>query len=206
MLSRRLAWRHVDAYRDCMPRAPRQVEPGGIYHVAPRGNDGRRIFLDDHDCRVYLELLERVTRKHRWLVLGYCLMKNHVHLLVQVPDANLSVGMQELSSEYSRRWNRKHGRSGHLFRNRFTYRPVLSERHLLATARYIDLNPVVVRQKFRPEQWEWSSYRAHVGLVHAPSFLALSAFLRLFGPTPAKAQAAYKRFVQEGRALVSDTV
>jgi putative transposase len=188
-----------------VPRAPRQVEPGGIYHVAPRGNDGRRIFLDDHDRRVYLQLLERVTRKYRWQVLGYCLMTTHTHLLVQVPDANLSPGMQELSGEYSRRWNRKHDHFGHLFQNRFPYRPVLSERHLVAAARYIDLNPVVVRLAFRPEQWEWSSYRAHVGLAHPPSFLALSAFLPLFGPTPAKARRAYKRFVQEGRALVSDT-
>jgi len=181
------------------------VEPNGIYHVAPRGNDGRLIFDDDHDRRVYLELLERVTRRHRWVVLGYCLMENHTHVLVQVPDANLSEGMQELSGEYSRRWNRRHGRYGHLFCNRFTYRPILSERHLVATARYIDLNPVVVRRKFRPEQWKWSSYRAHVGLAHPSSFLSLSAFLPLFGPTPAKAHAAYKRFVQEGRDLVSDT-
>jgi REP element-mobilizing transposase RayT len=181
------------------------VEPDGIYHVAPRGNDGRRIFLDDHDRRVYLELLERVTRKYRWEVLGYCLMTNHTHLLVQVPDANLSPGMQELSSEYSRRWNRKHGHYGHLFQQRFTSRTVRSESHLIAAARYIDLNPVVVRVKFRPEQWEWSSYRAHVGLVHPPPFLELATFLPLFGPTPAKARAAYKAFVQEGRALVSDT-
>jgi putative transposase len=181
------------------------VEPGGIYHVAPRGNDGRDIFVDDHDRRVYLELLERVTRKHGWAVLGYCLMRNHVHLLVQVRDSNLSVGMQELCGEYARRWNRKHGHSGHLFRNRFTYRPVLSDRHLSATARYIDLNPVRIRTSFRPEQWRWSSYRAHIGLDHAPPFLALSAFLQLFGPTPARAQAAYKRFVQEGQVLVSDT-
>jgi REP element-mobilizing transposase RayT len=142
-----------------MPRSPRQVEPGGIYHVAPRGNDGRDIFVDDHDRCVYLELLERVTRKHGWAVLGYCLMRNHVHLLVQVRDSNLSV----------------------------------------------DLNPVRARASFRPEQWRWSSYRAHIGLDHAPPFLALSAFLQLYGPTPARARAAYKRFVQEGQVLVSDT-
>ena len=181
------------------------MEPGGIYHVAPLGNDGRRIFLDDHDRRVYLQLLERVTRKYSWRVLGYCLMENHTHLLVQLVDANLSPGMQELSSEYSRRWNRKHGHCGHLFRQRFTFRPVVSERHLIAAARYIDLNPVVVRTNFRPEQWVWSSYRAHVGLVHPPPFLDLSAFLPLFGRTPAAAHAAYKSYVEEGRALVSDT-
>jgi len=188
-----------------MPRSPRLVVPGGIYHVAPRGNDGRDIFVDDHDRRVHLELLERVVKKYRWVVFGYCLMRNHFHLLVQVPESNLSAGMQELLSEYSRRWNRKHGHSGHLFRNRFSHRPVTSDRHLMATARYIDLNPVHVRKKFRPEQWEWSSYRAHIGLSHAPAFLSISEFLPLFGPTPAKARAAYKRYVQKGHGPVSDT-
>jgi REP element-mobilizing transposase RayT len=195
-----------------MPRSPRFVEPGGFYHVTPRGNDGRDIFddTDEIDRRRHLVLLERTVRKHRWTVLAYCLMTNHFHLLVQVPEQNLSVGMQELLGEYARFWNSRHGRSGHLFLNRFSCKPVLSEQHLLGTARYIDLNPVRAKIKFRPEQWIWSSYRALVGLDHAPPFLATSALLELFGPTPAKARAAYKQFVQKGlvsgsHVQVSDT-
>jgi putative transposase len=181
------------------------VEHGGVYHVAPRGNDGRDVFTDDHDRRRHLELLDRVATKYSWVVLGYCQMTNHFHLLVQVPQGGLSTGMQELLGEYARFWNRKHGRSGHLFRNRFTMAAVLSERHMVTAARYIDLNPVRAGMKFRPDQWTWSSYRAHVGLAHAPAFLSLAGFLPLFGPTPAKARAAYKRFVLEGQAGVSDT-
>jgi REP element-mobilizing transposase RayT len=195
-----------------MPRSPRFVEPGGFYHVTPRGNDGRDIFddTDEFDRRRHLALLQRTVRKHRWTVFAYCQMTNHFHLLVQVPEENLSAGMQELLGEYARFWNSRHGRSGHLFLNRFRCRPVRSERHLVSTARYIDLNPVRARIKPRPEQWRWSSYRALVGLDHAPPFLATSALLELFGPTPAKARLAYRRFVQEGLASgghvqVSDT-
>jgi REP element-mobilizing transposase RayT len=195
-----------------MPRSLRLVESGGFYHVTSRGNDGRDIFddTDEVDRRRHLALLERTARKYGWIVFAYCQMTNHFHLLVQLADGRLSAGMQELLGEYARSWNRRHGRSGHLFRNRFSCSAVESEGHLIATARYIELNPVRARMKFRPEQWAWSSYRAHVGLDHAPAFLATSALLQLFGPTPAKARETYKRFVRdgdvfEGRVPVSDT-
>jgi REP element-mobilizing transposase RayT len=79
-----------------MPRAPRRIEPGGIYHAAPRGNDGRAIFLGDADRSRFLVRLGLVAARYEWLVFGYCLMTNHAHLLVQVPEAGLSEGMREL--------------------------------------------------------------------------------------------------------------
>jgi putative transposase len=188
-----------------MPRSPRLVEPGGFYHVSPRGNDGRDIYVDELDRRRHLALLERASRKYGWVVFSYCQMTNHFHLLLQVPNDGLSRGMQEVQSEYARFWNSRHGHTGHVFRNRFECEAVLSERHLIATARYVVLNPVRARMKFRPEQWRWSAHRALLGLDHAPSFLAVSAFLELFGPTPAQARKAYRRFVQEGHGSVSDT-
>ena len=188
-----------------MPRSPREVEPGGIYHVTPRGNDGRDVFLDDADRRRFLLRLGLVARRYGWVVFGYCLMTNHVHLLVQVPDGGLSEGMRDLLGGYARWWNLEHGHYGHLFRNRFDHTPVRSDRHLIATARYIDLNPVRAKMFFNPHQWRWSSYRAHVGLEHPLPFLANSLFLELLGPTPDKARKAYRRFVREGHVPVSDT-
>jgi REP element-mobilizing transposase RayT len=196
-----------------MPRPPRLTEPGGFYHVTPRGNDKREIFDDREDAldrRRLLALLEQTVRKHEWTVFAYCLMSNHFHLLVQVGAKGLSAGMQELLGEYARFWNSRHGHSGHLFANRFKARPVESDRHLAGTVRYVDLNPVRAGLTQRPEDWPWSSYRALVGLDHAPSFLAVSASLRLFGPTPSKAREAYRRFVldgpvSEGHVQVSDT-
>jgi REP element-mobilizing transposase RayT len=192
-----------------MPRRLRLVEPGGFYHVFPRGNDGRPIFTenDGHlDRRRHLTLLGRTARTHGWKVFGYCQMTNHFHLLIQVDeDARLSAGMQVLLGEYAKFWNSRHGHSGHLFRNRFGYEPIESESHLLETARYVELNPVRAGVKNRAELWPWSSYRAHAGLEHPPPFLATTALLELFGPTPAMARQAYRRFVQEGHVQVSDT-
>ena len=195
-----------------MPRSQRFVEPGGFYHVTPRGNDRRPIFddSDELDRRRHLALLGRTVRKHGWTVFAYCLMTNHLHLVVQVPEDNLSCSMQEFLGEYARYWNSRHDRSGHLFRNRFSCAPIESDEHLRGAVRYVDLNPVRARVTLRPEQWQWSSYRALVGLEHAPAFLAVSALLELFGPTPAQARVAYRNFVRDGRVLpghvqVSDT-
>src|SRR6185437_9655970 len=99
-----------------MSRSPRVVEPNGIYHVSPRGNDGRVIFATEEDRRHHVDLLTNVVRRYRWSVLGYCRMHTHYHLVVQVPELGLSEGMQQLQCRYSRYWNRKHGRTGHLFR------------------------------------------------------------------------------------------
>ena len=188
-----------------MPRSPRVVEPGGIYHLTPRGNDGREIFLEDADRVHFLLRLGRVARKYRWVVFAYCLMTNHFHLLVKVPEDGLSPGMQELLGGYARWWNGEHDHYGHLFRNRFDDTPVRVVRHLIATARYVELNPVRAKMHNRPEQWPWSSYRAHVGLDHPAPFLANTEFLKLLGPTPDKARKAYRRFVREGHVPVSDT-
>jgi putative transposase len=171
----------------------------------PRGNDGRRIFVRNADREGFLVRLEKVTKRHGWLVYGYCLMDNHAHFVVQISDGGLSEGMQELLGGYARWWNREHGHVGHLFRNRFKDVPVKSQDQLLVTLRYIDLNPVAARMKFRPEQWPWSSYRAHIGLSHPPRFLANAEFLKLWGSTPDKARTAYARFVDQGRFSVSDT-
>lgn len=181
------------------------MEPGAFHHVSPRGNDGRPIFEQTADRRHHLGLLERVAREFGWVVFGYCQMTNHYHLVLQDPFASLSRGMQKLQGEYARYWNREHGHKDHLFKNRFESRPILSERHLVATVRYVDLNPVRARLKFRPEQWPWSSHRAHIGLAHAPAFLALSAFQQLLATTPEAAFRIYDRLVAEALASGSDT-
>ncbi|HEY4349388.1 MAG TPA: transposase [Gaiellaceae bacterium] len=188
-----------------MPRPPRIVYPGQTFHLTPRGNDGRSIFLDDADRVEFLRRLTEIAGRHGWIVYGYCLMDNHIHLLVQVPQCGLSEGMQALLGGYSRWWNRKHRHYGHLFRNRFDSKLVRTEQHLIATVRYIDVNRVFIGSCVRPEQWKWSSYRAHAGLANPPQFLANSEFLRLLSPNPDKARTIYIRFVREGRKPVSDT-
>ena len=188
-----------------MARAPRLIEPGGFYHVIARGNDGRDVFTGPVDRPQYLGRLGRAVERHRLLLYGYVLMTTHAHMILQVPEGGLSPAMQLLLGGYAQWWNREHGHYGHLFRNRFESSPIESPRHLVAALRYVDLNPVRAGMHPRPEDWAYSSYRAHVGLEHPAGFLAQNEFLQLLGPTPDMARKAYERFVREGHDPVSDT-
>ena len=134
--------------------------PGGIFHVYARGNDRREIFVDDRDRRGYLDLLARVVERHGWLCLMYCLMANHVHLLVQTPKPNLGRGMQMLHGDYARAFNVRHRRVGHLFQGRYGATRVEDDAQLWMTVAYVALNPVEARLCKRPEEWVWSSHAA----------------------------------------------
>jgi putative transposase len=98
-------------------------------------------------------------------------MGNHYHLIVQTPDQRLSKAMQQLNRDYSRRFNTIHGRSAHLFRNRFMAQLIDSDPYLLMACRYVAHNPVRVGLCDVPSDWKWSSYRANVGIEKAPRFL-----------------------------------
>jgi REP-associated tyrosine transposase len=188
-----------------MGRRLRIFEPGAYYHVAARGNNGERILRDDLDCLDFLRWLSRIVFEQRWRVVTYCLMTNHYHLLMRPSEEGFAAGMQLLNSGHARRMNRKHGRTGHLFRNHYSWWPVESDEHLLEATRYIVLNPVRAGICKTPAEWRWSSYRAAVDLDHPSDFLALGDLLELFGATPTSARVAYRDFVAAGHGQVSDT-
>jgi REP element-mobilizing transposase RayT len=186
-------------------RPLRHEEPGRIYHVASRGSNKEPIYLDDFDRRIFTELLGRFAQRERWVVFAWVLMTNHYHLLVEVPFGGLSCGLQSLNGGYACRFNRRHGRSAHVFRNRFFAVPIESEAHLLETCRYVVLNPVRAGLCKSPAAWRWSSYRACAGHDLAPPFLAESVLLRLFDKEPTEARRAYRAFVAQSHGPVSDT-
>lgn len=188
-----------------MGRGPRYAPADGYYHVTSRGNNKGLIFLDDTDRRIFLELLDRFARRHGWVVIAYCLMPNHYHLVVYLPSGGLSAGMQLLNSGYACRFNRRHDRIDHVFRQRFTCTPIESEAHLAEACRYTVLNPVRAGLCASPEDWPWSSYRASVGLDLPHPCLHDTVLLRLFGRRPEKARQAFREFVAQGHVPVSDT-
>jgi putative transposase len=102
-----------------MPRAPRIGYPNAIHHVTQRGNRREAIFSTPADYRVYLAILADVTRRCEWQVFSYCLMPNHLHLLLQTPEPNLSQGMRHLTGSYARAFNTTHELVGHLFQGRY---------------------------------------------------------------------------------------
>src|SRR5262245_36154092 len=120
-----------------MARKPREEVADGIHHVWARGNNKRLLYRDDADRHVYLALLRRTTIWAQWRLLSYCLMDNHIHLLVETPKPNLGAGMQRLHGGFGRRFNDRHGLSGHVFQGRFGSKLIVGEGHFLTTARYI---------------------------------------------------------------------
>jgi putative transposase len=185
-----------------VPRKPRDLIEGGIYHVYARGNDRQVIFRDQADFRLYLALLGREVRRCGWRCLAYCLMDNHVHLLIETPQANLCEGMQRLQSEYAQTHNERHDRCGHVFQGRYGAELVKSDEQLWWLAAYIALNPVKAGICSAPEDWPWSSHRATLG-AHAPAWLdvdRLLSYFSMFGGDPLR---RYTELTQGVRPLES---
>jgi putative transposase len=186
-----------------MSRPLRSEQPNATYHVCSRGNNRYPIVWDDDDRETWLRILGYAALKYGWMVYAYCLMTNHFHVLAQLPaEGGLSDGMRLLNALYSRVTNKKYGRTGHVFHNRFHAAQVESDEHLLTAAAYVVLNPVRAGICALPREWRWSSYRASAGLVSPPRFLALGRLLSQFGEDRDAAFVAYRRFVGN---LVSDT-
>ena len=162
-----------------MPRLPRQEVADGVFHVYARGNDRRDIFLDAMDRGRYLHLLEGAVRECRWHLLSYCLMPNHVHLLVETPEPNLAKGMQRMHSPYAQAFNKRHGRCGHVFQGRYGAVSVADDAQLITVVRYIARNPVTAGLAGDPADWPWSSHRAVTDSTVRPDWVAASRLLEL---------------------------
>ena len=125
-------------------------------------------------------------------------MDNHYHLLIDPPDGNLSIGMRQLNGIYTQRFNKRHGRVGHLFQGRFKAVLVQRDSHLLEACRYVVLNPIRAGIVQRPEGYLWSSYGATAGRSKPHPCLVTDWVLSQFGSERRSAEAGYRRFVREG--------
>ena len=177
-----------------MPRKPREEVEGGVFHVFARGNDKRLIYRDDVDRRKYLRMLRGTVRHFRWRLLAYCLMDNHVHLLLETPHANLGVGMQRIHGLYGRDFNSRHDRSGHVFQGRYGSVRIKTDEQLWAAAAYIAMNPVEAGLCCRPEDWPWSSH-SMVLSDRAPDWVDVAHLLEYFGAAGGDARQRYASMV-----------
>jgi putative transposase len=123
------------------------------------------IFRDDADCQVYLVILRGVVGIYCWHVLSYCLMPNHVHLLVETTEANLGDGMRRLHGHYGRMFNWRYGHWGHLFRRPYGNTVVKNDEQLLRVIGYIAANPVAAGLCRDPNDWVRGSHLGIVGLA-----------------------------------------
>lgn len=180
-----------------MPRRARIVFPGIPLHVVQRGNNKATCFFEEEDRRFYLHHLQRLSGQAVCQVHAYCLMTNHVHLLITPGEAE-SCGrlLRRLHLLYSQYINRKRGRTGSLWEGRFRSCVVESETYLLQCYRYIELNPVRAGLARDPGEYPWSSYAANA--LGSPSSLLTvhEEYMRL-GGSAAERRANYRRLFHE---------
>lgn len=162
-----------------MARLARVVASGLPHHVTQRGNRRQQVFFNDGDYQIYRTLLAEGCRAAGVAVWAYCLMPNHVHLILVPSDGDgLRAALGEAHRRYTRHVNFREGWRGYLWQGRFASFP-MDERYLLACSRYVELNPVRAKLVSRVRDWPWSSARAHLtgrddGLVSVRPLLELA--------------------------------
>ena len=146
-----------------MPRMARVVVPGQPHHVTQRGNRRQDVFHSDADRQRYLALLAHYSLKHGLAIQAYCLMDNHIHLIVVPRQAgSLAATLKPVHLRYAQEFNRRMGVGGVLWQGRFFSCP-LDEEHFWAAVRYVERNPVRGGMVRRAQEWSWSSAAAHCG-------------------------------------------
>lgn len=145
-----------------MPRTIRKKSHSNIYHVILRSVNRQQIFYDAEDYQRFLNLLVRFRTQCGYKLHAYCLMGNHIHLLMQTQDEDLSLIFRRIGASYVYWYNAKYNRTGHLFQDRYKSEPVDSERYYLTVLRYIIRNPVKAGICIRPEDYEYSSGKEYI--------------------------------------------
>jgi REP element-mobilizing transposase RayT len=181
-----------------MARPIRIEYPGALTHVKSFCNPGSRIFLEQANRQMFMELLDELLVQHEIDCYAYCLMNDHYHLLLETATANLSKMMRSLNGRYTQYFNREYHQSGAIFRGRFKSVVVQKERYLREMSRHIVLNPLRADLVDHPEDYFWSSYRATAGLDQAPSWLAVDELLGNFDSNTQTALKQYKTYVKQG--------
>lgn len=196
-----------------MARQLRVQFEGAIYHVTVRGVEQRKIFKDDADRNRFLECLELAAGGHGVRVYLFCLMTNHVHLLIETPQGNLSAFMHKLQTAYTVYYNLRHKRAGHLMQGRFGATPVEGDDYLLKLSRYIHLNPVFVgtmvdqpleRRMAELRGYPWSSYQGYTGLAKGNDVVDEGPILEMMEAPAKKRRRVYRRFVEAGLAKADE--
>ena len=183
-----------------MARKLRAELEGGLVHVYARGNDKRVIYRDDGDRRMYLRLLRSTVRHFRWRLLAYCLMDNHVHLLIETREANLADGMKRLHGTYAQRFHSRHGSSGHLFQGRYGSVRIETDEQLWTVVVYIAMNPVEAGLCNRPDDWPWSSHSLVLS-GNAPDWIDVSHLLDWFATGGGDGRRRYAELFLKGQTL-----
>lgn len=178
-----------------MARKPRYHHSGAFYHLMLRGNDGQKIFFSDADrCRMCL-LIQQGVERYGHRIHAFCLMSNHIHLLVQVAHTPISKIVHNLAFRYSQGINRRYGKIGHLFQGRFKSILLEESDYFLKLIRYIHMNPVRAKLVSKPEDYQWSGHRAYLGIDDDIVWLTIDYALAKFDNVLGQARHMYNDYI-----------
>ena len=181
-----------------MPRPTRIQYPHAFYHVMNRGRGRQRIFHGEAYYQAFLKTLDESSRRFDAVIHAYCFMRNHYHLLLETPRANLDRIMRHVNGIYTQRYNRLKRTDGPLFRGRYKAIVVQKEAYLLSLSRYIHRNPVEGTGASSPglDRYRWSSYLAYINRAKAERWLARDMTYQMLGHR--HPYAGYKLYVEQG--------
>ncbi len=146
-----------------MPTGPRLLIDNACYHIITRGNQQQEVFLRPQDYETYISVLRKLKRKYNFLLYGYCLMPNHVHLVGEPTiTKDLSRFMQSLNRTYTAYFNKNYQKVGHLWQGRFISKVITKDKYLLDCIEYIELNPVRANLVRTAGDYAWSSYKERI--------------------------------------------
>lgn len=180
-----------------MPRSQRISIPSAFYHVMLRGNDSQNIFFNNQDRLKFCSLLKEGIEHYHHSIHGFCLMSNHVHLVIQLASIPISTIIQHLAASYARHINFHQDKKGHLFQGRFKSILIDEETYLNQLIRYVHLNPVRAGLVTWPENYQWSSHRTYLGLKET-SWISQAHILQNIHPDISTARKLFKEFVNIG--------
>jgi REP element-mobilizing transposase RayT len=183
-----------------MARQRRVELEGGLYHVIARGNNRQDIFHSNEDHKKFLSLLSTLKQKLPFYLYAYCLMTNHVHLLIERQADTVGRVMLRLLTGYSQYYNRRYRKVGHVFQGRHKSILCQSDMYLGELVRYIHLNPVRAKMVRKAERYPYSSQRVYLG-VEPNTIVDVDPVLRLFGARKQKARENFAEFVAAGARL-----
>ena len=140
-----------------MPRKAREVSETGMYHILLRGIDKKKIFLDEEDKRKFIDIMFKKRDRGNFKLYAYCIMDDHVHLVINMIQGRLSSDIKGINIGFVFYFNKKYGKAGHLFYDRFKSETIKNERQLLAAIRFVHNNPVKENISKEAGEYEWSS-------------------------------------------------
>lgn len=173
-----------------MPRMARSKSYTKVYHVILRGNDKQDIFFDEQDYKKLIKEFKNIKEKYGCELYAYCLMTNHVHLVIYDKNNILSKIMQSLEVAYSAYFSKKYEKTGHLFQNRFLSKEVETREYLMQVCRYIHQNPVKAKIS-TVDKYKWSSFKEY---VNGEKIISIKMLLSLFRKYQARSNRKFKKF------------